>query len=298
MKIRTAPASLLIIGGGSIGIELAQGMARFGTKVTVLEGGPRILATEEPEAAEVIAEVFAREGITVLTNARTTAVSAGGDGVEVTLESGEHLTAERLLVAAGRHSSLDSVGLSSVGLTDDLRTVDVDSEMRVLRDGTPIDGLFAVGDITGRGAFTHVSVFQATVLTSHLLGRPEYNDGYHGLAWVTFSDPEVGRAGQSEAQARAAGVSVKVATVAMSASTRGWIHGPGNDGVIKLVADTDAGILVGATVAGAAGGEILGLLTLAVHARIPLTTLASMHYAYPTLHRGILDAVQQLLKSD
>jgi pyruvate/2-oxoglutarate dehydrogenase complex dihydrolipoamide dehydrogenase (E3) component len=298
LRIRSVPASLLVIGGGAIGIELAQGIARFGTKVTVLEGGPRILATEEPEAAEVIAEVFGREGITVLTNARTMSVAPGGDGVEVTLESGEHLTAERLLVAAGRHSSLDSVGLSAVGLTDDLRTVDVDSEMRVLRDGAPIEGLFAVGDITGRGAFTHVSVFQATVLTSHLLGRPEYNDGYHGLAWVTFSDPEVGRAGQSEAQARAAGLSVKVATVAMSASTRGWIHGPGNDGVIKLVADTDAGILVGATVAGSAGGEILGLLTLAVHARIPLTTLASMHYAYPTLHRGILDAVQQVLKAD
>ena len=131
-----------------------------------------------------------------------------------------------------------------------LRTVDVDEQMRVLRDGTPVDGLFAVGDITGRGAFTHVSVFQATVLTAHLLGRPEYNDGYHGLAWVTFSDPEVGRVGLSEAQARAAGLVVRVASVAMSASTRGWIHGPGNDGVIKLVADTDAGVLVGATVVG------------------------------------------------
>ena len=167
--------------------------------------------------------------------------------------------------------------------------------MRVHLDGAPIEGLYAVGDITGRGAFTHVSVFQATVLTAALLDRRQYYDGYDALAWVTFTDPEVGRVGLSEAQARERGHDVQVASVGMAESTRGWIHGPGNDGVIKLVADRAQGVLVGATVVGPAGGEILGLLTLAVHAKVPLATLASMHYAYPTLHRGILSAVQKLV---
>jgi pyruvate/2-oxoglutarate dehydrogenase complex dihydrolipoamide dehydrogenase (E3) component len=294
VRIRQAPKSLLVLGGGAIGIELTQGFARFGPKVTVLEGGPRILAQEEPEASAVVTEVLRREGVDIRTGARTTAVAAGGDGVVLTLEGGETLTAERLLVAAGRKPNLD-IGLSSIGLADDRRTVDVNESMQVLNDGAPVDGLFAVGDITGRGAFTHVSVFQATVLTAHFKDTQPYYDGYHGLAWVTFTDPEVGRVGLTEAQAREQGHPVRTASVGMAESVRGWIHGPGNDGVIKLVADTAEGVLVGATVVGPGGGEILGLLTLAVHGRVPIATLASMHYAYPTLHRGVLAAVQKLL---
>jgi pyruvate/2-oxoglutarate dehydrogenase complex dihydrolipoamide dehydrogenase (E3) component len=292
LRIRTLPPSLIVLGGGAAGIEFTQAFARFGVKVTVVEGGPRILATEEPEAADVITEVLRREGVDVRTASRTTSVAAGGEGVELTLETGEVLSAARLLVVAGRRPNLD-IGLATVGLDETARTLTVDERMRVLRDGDPIEGLYAIGDITGRGAFTHVSVFQATVVSAQLRERPSYYDGYHGLAWVTYTDPEVGRVGLSEALARDQGQSVQVASVGMAESTRGWIHGPGNDGVIKLIAAD--GVLVGATVAGPAGGEILGLLTLAVHARVPLTTLASMHYAYPTLHRGILAAVQKLL---
>jgi pyruvate/2-oxoglutarate dehydrogenase complex dihydrolipoamide dehydrogenase (E3) component len=294
VRIRQAPRSLLALGGGAIGIELTQGFARFGTKVTVLEGGPRILAQEEAEASAVVTEVLRREGVDIRTGARTTAVAAGGDGVVLTLESGETLTAERLLVAAGRKPNLD-LGLSSIGLADDRRTLDINDGMQVVNDDAPVPGLFAVGDITGHGAFTHVSVFQATVLTAHFKDTQPYYDGYHGLAWVTFTDPEVGRVGLTEAQARDQGLAVRTASVGMSESIRGWIHGPGSDGVIKLVADTSNGVLVGATVVGPGGGEILGLLTLAVHARVPIATLASMHYAYPTLHRGVLAAVQKLV---
>jgi pyruvate/2-oxoglutarate dehydrogenase complex dihydrolipoamide dehydrogenase (E3) component len=294
LRVRTAPPSLLVIGGGAVGIELTQAFGRFGTRVTVIEAGPRILGPEEPEASAVVTDVLRREGVDVRTGVHVSAVAAGGEGVELTLDTGETLTAARVLVAAGRRPNLD-IGLASVGLDDNARTLDVDATMRVQLDGAPIDGLFAVGDITGRGAFTHVSVFQATVLTALLLDRPRYYDGYDALAWVTFTDPEVGRVGPSEAQARERGHDVQVASVGMAESTRGWIHGPGNDGVIKLVADRAQGVLVGATVVGPAGGEILGLLTLAVHAKVPLATLASMHYAYPTLHRGVLAAVQKLL---
>jgi pyruvate/2-oxoglutarate dehydrogenase complex dihydrolipoamide dehydrogenase (E3) component len=294
LRIREAPPSMIVIGAGAAGIELTQALARFGTRVTVLEGGPRILKPEEPEASQVVTDVLRREGVDVRTDTRTMAVGPGGDGVTVTLDGGEVLTAARLFVAAGRKSNLD-IGLATIGLEDGVRTLDVDERMRVVHDGSPVDGLFAVGDITGRGAFTHVSSFQATVLTAHLLGTTPYYDGYHGLAWVTFTDPEIGRVGLSEAQAREQGLAVRVASVGMAESTRGWIHGPGNDGLIKLVADSDENVLIGATVVGPGGGEILGLLTLAVHARVPITTLASMHYAYPTLHRGILAAVQKLV---
>jgi pyruvate/2-oxoglutarate dehydrogenase complex dihydrolipoamide dehydrogenase (E3) component len=286
LQIRQAPASLLVIGGGAVGCELAQGLARFGVRVTQLEGGERILAPEEPEASQLIAEVFDREGIELHAGVQISSVRAGGEGVELTLADGRSFTAERLLVAAGRRSHLSELALDTVGLDPQVRTLEVDEHMRVA------DGISAVGDVTGRGPFTHVAVWQARVLIARLLGRPEPYGGYHGLAWVTFTDPEVGRVGLSEQQARDRGIEVAVGRTEIAASTRGWIHGPGNDGFVKLVADRDRGVLVGATVAGPAGGELLGLLTLAVHAEVPLERLASMHYAYPTLHRAILEAVR------
>jgi pyruvate/2-oxoglutarate dehydrogenase complex dihydrolipoamide dehydrogenase (E3) component len=166
--------------------------------------------------------------------------------------------------------------------------------MHVLDDGTPVDGLHAVGDITGRGAFTHVAVWQARVLTAHLLGRDEPYGGYHGLAWATFTDPEVGRVGMTEQQARDKGLSLRVGQQQIASNSRGWIHGPGNDGFVKIIEDAGRGVLVGATVVGPYGGELLGLLTLAVHAEVPVRTMATMHYAFPTLHRAVLEAVGAL----
>jgi pyruvate/2-oxoglutarate dehydrogenase complex dihydrolipoamide dehydrogenase (E3) component len=157
-----------------------------------------------------------------------------------------------------------------------------------------VNGLYGIGDITGRGAFTHVSVWQARVLIAHLLGRPNLFGGYHGLAWTSFTDPEIGRVGLSESQARERGLRVRTGYATIASSTRGWIHGPGNDGFILLVEDVDRGVLVGATVMSPYGGEILGALTAAVHAEIPTTTLTTMHYVYPTLHRGILGALDDL----
>ena len=277
-----------MVGGGAVGCELAQGLARFGVRIIQFEGGERILAPEEPEAAQVVTEVFEREGIELHTGVQISRVGAGGDGVRLELSDGRQFTAERLLIAAGRRSHLGELALDTVELDPRARTLDVDEHMRVA------DRISAVGDVTGRGPFTHVAVWQARVLIAHLLGGREPYGGYHALAWVTFTDPEVGRVGLSEQQARERGIDVAIGRSDISASTRGWIHGPGNDGFVKLVADRSRGVLVGATVTAPVGGELLGLLTLAVHAEVPLDRLASMHYAYPTLHRAILDAVRAL----
>jgi pyruvate/2-oxoglutarate dehydrogenase complex dihydrolipoamide dehydrogenase (E3) component len=294
VKAETAPESLIVLGGGAIGCELAQGFARFGSQVTIIEVGPRILPPEEPEAAEVVADVFRREGIDVRHGVGASKVAGAGDGVVVNLADGSTVSAQKLLVAAGRRPNLADIGLATVGLDPEARTLENDEHMQVVHDGAPVDGIYSVGDITGRGAFTHVSVWQARVLTAHLLGRCEPFGGYHGLAWVTFTDPEVGRVGLSEKQARDKGIVVRTGTTSMPTSTRGWIHGPGNDGLVKLVEDAHRGVLVGATVVGPNGGELLGLLTLAVHAEVPVAKLATMHYAFPTLHRAVLDAVRAL----
>jgi pyruvate/2-oxoglutarate dehydrogenase complex dihydrolipoamide dehydrogenase (E3) component len=294
VQARSAPQSLVVLGGGAIGCELAQGFARFGSRVTVIEAAPRILMPEEPEASEVIAKVFTREGIDVRQDTGAQRVEAGGDGVLVTLADGTTVSGSKLLVAAGRKPNLADIGLETIDLDPTERTLTVDEHMRVLRDGAPVDGVYSVGDITGHGAFTHVSMWQARVLIAHLLGRDEPYGGYHGLAWTTFTDPEVGRVGMSEQQARDKGLRVRTGAEPIPSSARGWIHGPGNDGFVKIIEDADRGVLVCATVASPYGGELLGLLTVAVHAEVPVSTLASMHYAYPTLHRAVLDAVRAL----
>jgi pyruvate/2-oxoglutarate dehydrogenase complex dihydrolipoamide dehydrogenase (E3) component len=154
------------------------------------------------------------------------------------------------------------------------------------------DGLWAVGDVTGKGAFTHVAMYQAAIVIRDILGQDGPPASYHALPRVTFTDPEIGAVGLTEAQAREKGMRVRTSVSPIPASTRGWIHKVGNEGFIKLVADD--GILVGATSAGPTGGEVLGWLSVAVHAKVPIETLRSMIYAYPTFHRAIEDALSKL----
>jgi len=148
-------------------------------------------------------------------------------------------------------------------------------------------GVWAVGDITGKGAFTHVAMYQARLCVADILGDPLPEADYRALPRVTFTDPEIGSVGLTEAQARAQGGDVTVLSESIAASTRGWIHR--GEGFVKLVAAD--GLLVGATSMGPTGGEVLGLLALAVHARVPLETLRTMIFAYPTFHRAIDSAL-------
>jgi pyruvate/2-oxoglutarate dehydrogenase complex dihydrolipoamide dehydrogenase (E3) component len=157
------------------------------------------------------------------------------------------------------------------------------------------DGLWAIGDITGKGGFTHMSMYQSAIATASILGQ---DDGlkaeYHAVPRVTFTDPEVGAVGMTEKQARDSGLDVRTGFVDITTSARGWIHKVGNEGFIKLVEDAERGVLVGATSAGPNGGEILAGLSVAVHAGVPTDRLRAMIYAYPTLHRAIEDALRDL----
>jgi pyruvate/2-oxoglutarate dehydrogenase complex dihydrolipoamide dehydrogenase (E3) component len=287
VRLTELPASLVVVGGGAIGAELAQAFARFGVKVTVIEVFDRILGPEEPEAAEVVAGVFAEEGIEVLTGATISRVEHDG-GFRIHLAD-RVVEADQLLVAAGRRPHLSNIGLDTVGLDPSARSVETDERMRAA------DRLWAVGDITGKGAFTHVSMYQAAVVVRDVLGEDGPWADYRAVSRVTFTDPEVGSVGLTEKQAREQGVRVVTGHADLPESSRGWIHQAGNDGIIKLVCDADRGILVGATSVGPAGGEILGLLAAAVHAEIPVSTLRGMHFAYPTFHRAVETALADLV---
>ena len=288
VSVRQVPESLIVLGGGPVGCEFAQIFARFGTHVTLLEAQPQLLAGEEPEAGDLLTKAFAAEAIDVRPAVSAARVSYQNGQFEVTLQGGDVLKAQRLLVATGRRTDLAALGVGAAGLDEQARTIEVDERMRAA------DRLWAIGDVTGKGAFTHMSMYQARIAAANILGQDGETADYRAVPRVTFTDPEVGAVGLTEATARRRGLRIRTGLVRIPSTARGWIHKTGNDGFIKLVEDADRGVLVGATSAGPAGGEVLGALVVAVHAEVPTGQLGQMIYAFPTFHRGIEDALRDL----
>jgi pyruvate/2-oxoglutarate dehydrogenase complex dihydrolipoamide dehydrogenase (E3) component len=287
VETEAVPESMIVLGGGAIGCELAQVFSRFGTEVTVVEALPRLLSFEEPEASELIERVFTREGIKVCTSAPAGRVSyrEGCFGVHL---GGTVLAASHLLVATGRRTDLAGVGVAAVGLDPSAQYVPTDGRMRAA------DGVWAIGDITGQGAFTHMSMYQADIVVRDILDQGGASADYRAVPRVTYTDPEIGSVGLSLAAAVAAGLRVRTGLAQVPYSARGWIHKAGNDGFIKVIEDADRSVLVGATSAGPWGGEVLSALQVAIRASVPVATLRDMPYAYPTFHRAIEDALKAL----
>jgi len=278
------PSSILVVGGGAIGCELGQVLARFGVRVTIVEAGDRLLPAEEPEVSGEVAAAFAAEGIDVHTGVSVQRVRSRGISIVARLAGGAKIEADRLLVATGRTVDLTDLGLESVGLDGAAPFIAVDERMRAT------DGLWAMGDVTGKAMFTHVALHQSALVAADILGTAHPPARYSAVPRATFTDPEVGSVGLTEADARASGLDVAVAVKQLSSTFRGWLHATGG-GVIKLVADRKAGVLVGASAVGPHGAEMLGLLSLAVHARVGLADLRSMIYAFPTFYGAIGEAL-------
>jgi len=287
VQAEQVPESMIVLGGGAIGAEFAQVFARFGTAVTVVEALPRLVSFEEPEASTLIERIFTAEGIKVCTDAPAERVSHNGTHFSVHLGMST-LMAERLLVATGRRVDLAALGVAAAGLDEKARSIPTDGWMRAA------DGVWAIGDVTGKGAFTHMSMYQADIVVRDILGQGGESADYRAVPRVTFTDPEVGCAGLTEAQAREAGLRVRTGLTQVPYSARGWIHKAGNAGFIKVVEDADRSVLVGATSAGPYGGEVLSALQVAVRAEVPVATLRNMPYAYPTFYRAIEDALKNL----
>ncbi|WP_116075986.1 dihydrolipoyl dehydrogenase family protein [Asanoa ferruginea] len=281
------PVSMVVLGGGAIGVELAQVFARFGVRVTVVEAADRLLPFDEPEAGALVRTALEADGVEIHTGMHATRVLHGeADGFAVEIGGAAPVTGDRLLVATGRRARVADLGLEHVGVDASAHAVSTDERMRVA------DGVWAVGDVTGHGAFTHMAMYEAGIAVRDILGQEGPPADYRAVPRVSFTDPEVGSVGLTEAQARDQGGDVRVGLTDLTTSARGWIHKEGNAGLIKLIADGD--VLVGATSVGPMGGEVLSMLTLAVHARVPLAELRSMIYAYPTFHRAVEDALHNL----
>lgn len=284
ISAETLPESIIVLGGGFVGCELGQLMARFGTEVTIVEAADRLLPMEEPEASAELEKAFLAEGITVRTGAAAEKVQERDGFIVATLAGGLEVRGERILVATGRRPNVSGLGLETAGLDGSVGAIPVDERMRAG------NGLWAMGDVTGKMLLTHVALYQSAIIAADILGLEHPPARYEAVPRVTFTDPEVGGVGMTEADARAAGLDVVVVIKNLPSSFRGWLHGSVN-GVIKLVVERESGRLVGATAVGPVGGEMIGLLGLAVHARVPISELQSMIYAFPTFYGTIGEAI-------
>lgn len=282
------PSSLIVLGGGPIGLELAQVYHRFGAKVTVVEMMDHLLPLDEPENGDELAAALKSEGIEVLTGVAAKKVSRNGE-VTVELDDGRSVSAAELLVATGRKVDLKGLNVGVAGLDEEARNVGVDEHMRAG------DGIWAVGDATNHGGFTHLAVYQGRIAAADILGQEHEPADYRAVPRVTFTDPEVASVGLTEKSAREQGMKVKTATARTAHSARGWLHAAGAEhGVTKLVADADKGVLVGASTMGPAAGEVLGLLLVAIKEQIPVARLRELIFPYPTFVRGVEDALRSL----
>lgn len=277
------PPTMAVLGGGAVGCELGQVLARFGVAVTIVEGADRILANGEPEASAAVAEALARDGVTVIAGARANRVMTQDGKVTLDIGDGRLVGADRLLVATGRSADVEALGVTSAGATVDRGFVQVDGLMRAA------DGMWAIGDVTGKALLTQVAEYQGRIAVEDILGgEPEPAD-YSVNPLVTFTDPEVGSVGLTEEQAIADGYEVNVVVKDLQRTFRGWLHRTGNTGLIKLV--TSEGRLLGATVVGPRAGDVLGTLALAVKEQTPLDHLVDSIFAFPTFYGGIGEAV-------
>ena len=271
------PDSLVVIGGGASGCELGQVFARYGVDVTIVDAKDRLLHREEPEASEAIAQAFGPEGIDVRTGVRAERVEARDGSIVVTTDDGREAAGQRLLVACGRTVDVSDLGLASVGIDADATHLETDANMQVT------DGLWAMGDVTGHAVYSHVALYHSAIIAAEILGETHAPAEYHAVPRGTFTDPEVGSVGKTEAQARDAGVDVAVAVKQLPATFKGFVEAA-EGGLVKLIADRSTGELVGATTVGPHGTEMLGMLNLAVHAHLPISKLQSMIYAFPTYY--------------
>lgn len=273
-----------MLGGGAVGVELAQAFRRLGTRaVTVVEGAERLLHREEPFAGTEVRAALDAEGIAVHTRTRVTAVhrESPGGPVVATTDGGATLTADEILVAVGRRPATADLGLDSVGLAPG-RYVEVDDRLRA----TAVGGgwLYAVGDCTGRALLTHMGKYQARVVTDVILGRDARDVASTAIvSRVTFTDPQVAAVGPTEAEARAAGLDVRVVRTDTGGVPGAYTAGAGIAGTSQLVVDEAAGVVVGATFTGPGVQELLHSATVAIAGRVPMAVLEHAVPAFPTV---------------
>jgi pyruvate/2-oxoglutarate dehydrogenase complex dihydrolipoamide dehydrogenase (E3) component len=273
------PESLAVLGGGPVGAELAQFFARVGSRVTVIEHGPRLLGKVHEEAGAIISDVFREEGIDVRIGI---GVERAAPGVELALSDGTNVEAERVLVATGRTPDTAGLGLEQLGVSIGPRGVEVDERLRAA------ENVWAIGDVTGIAMFTHVGKYQARVAAADLSGRKVRAD-YRAIPAGIFTDPEVATVGRTEGDGLVSARWELTSTPRLSTYER-----PKREGFVRVFADPAERVLVGAVAVGPQATEWLGQLTLAIRSATPVDVLVDTIQPYPTFSEAIFLALREL----
>jgi dihydrolipoamide dehydrogenase len=275
---KEVPPSLVVLGGGTVGVEMADAFASFGSRVTVIEAGPRVLAREEPFAGDEVCAAFADAGIEVRADTRATAVSRANGRVTVELDDGSSVSGDEILVAVGRRILSADLGLEDLGVEPG-RPIEVDATLRVPGH----EWLYVIGDANGRALLTHMGKYQGRIAADRILGRevPLRSDGALSPR-VTFTDPQVAAVGHTLASAQEAGIDARAVDVPTGGNAGGSFVGRGAPGTARIVVDEDRRVIVGATFTGPEIAEALHAATIAVIGEVPLDDLWHAVPCFPT----------------
>jgi pyruvate/2-oxoglutarate dehydrogenase complex dihydrolipoamide dehydrogenase (E3) component len=285
MELSALPEHLLVLGGGYIGLEFGQMIRRFGSAVTVVQHGKQLLAREDPDVAEEVLKMLQEDGIEVLLHAEATRVQAAAGGVvlQVRGPAGDRTVAgSHLLVAAGRAPNSEALNLAAAGVGVDARGfVRVNEQLE-----TNVAGIYALGDVKGGPAFTHISYDDYRIIRDNLLRGGHSTTRGRLVPYTVYIDPQLGRVGLTEQEARAQGRTIRVAKIPMSWVARA-LEMAEPRGFMKAVVDAETRQILGAAVLAVEGGEIMSMLEIAMMAKLPYTALQDGIFAHPALAEGL-----------
>ncbi|HLZ30630.1 MAG TPA: mercuric reductase [Chloroflexota bacterium] len=282
MELDTVPSHLLVLGGGYVGLEFGQMFHRFGSQVTVVQRGPRLLAREDADVADGVAALLREDGLSILLQTDAVRVSRGDDGnvrLVVRAASGEQtLRGSHLLVAVGRTPNTDRLNLAAAGLEADARGFLPTND----RLETKVPGVYALGDVKGGPAFTHISYDDYRIIKTNLLDGGSASITDRPVPYTVYIDPQLGRIGMSEDEARASGRKFQIASMPMTHVARA-LEVDESRGFLKVIVDAATNQILGAAILGIEGGELMSMLEIAMFGKLPYTVLRDAIFAHPTL---------------
>jgi len=286
MELDAVPDHLLVLGGGYVGLEFGQMFRRFGSRVSIVQSGGQLLRGEDSDVADEVAALLRQDGIDIFLNTRAERVTRTGSQIALTSreKTGEkrELQGSHLLVATGRVPNTEALNLSAADIaTDDHGFIKVNSKLE-----TSVPGVYALGDINGGPAFTHISYDDFRILRTNVIDKGSATTDNRLLPYTIYIDPQLGRIGITEAQAREQNKNVRVAKMPMSSVARA-LEVDESRGFMKAVVDADTNHLLGAAVLGIEGGEIMSMLQLAMMGKLPFATLRDAVFAHPTLAESL-----------
>jgi dihydrolipoamide dehydrogenase len=285
LNLTKLPESLLIVGGGVSGCEFASIFNALGCKVTVLELLPTILATEDVQVIRHIQLFMKRKGITIHTGAKLTQVKKSDEGVTAVLESGEELTAEKMLVSIGRRYNTEGIGLEKVGVRTEGGKIVVNTQMQ-----TNVPGIYAVGDVASRYLLAHVASAEGKIAAQNCLGNATEMD-YQVIPWCVFTLPEIGHVGMTEKEATDEGYEVKIGRFPYAANGKA-LGLRETDGFVKTVSDADSGDILGVHIVGAQASTLIHEAAVAVRLGASATDIAHTVHAHPTLSEMVMESAE------